>query len=176
MATARSGSTGVALVKGDLYVVDANLELERLPVGVDGRRLTARAAAALGVAWEDAGAGRAIVFLGGASMGAGDTGKNFGAQDTSNGGKNAVLSSDNQMSCGFAGFIDMLTWNSSAANTTTVFRVKKNGVVVATVTLTGLTGGLTFPSVAVAVGDQIAVEYNTGLAPGRTTTQVWGKL
>lgn len=37
MATPRVGALGVATTKGDLYVVDVNGELERLPVGTDGQ-------------------------------------------------------------------------------------------------------------------------------------------
>ncbi len=53
MSGPRTGDLGVGYTKGDLFVVDANGELQRLPVsGVDGRRLVARASEPLGVAWE----------------------------------------------------------------------------------------------------------------------------
>lgn len=172
MATPRSGSTGIGSTKGDIYVVDANGNLERLPVGTDGFGLIADSAAALGLAYKSV-APRAMIFMGGASMGAGDTGKHFAAQDTSNGGKTATLSSDNQMASGITGFISLLTWFGATADATTVFKINKNGLVVATLTLTGTSGGIVVPTLAVTIGDLIAVEYDAGQSPGRTTTQVW---
>lgn len=118
------------------------------------------------------GGGIAQIFCGGASMGAGDTGKHFGAQDTSNGNKNAVLSSDNQMASGIAGSMQRLSWNSVSADVTTVFKVVKGGLVVETITLTGASGTATLTA-AVALGNLIAVEYDSGTAPGRTTVQVY---
>jgi hypothetical protein len=44
---------GVGTTKGDLYVVDENLDLERVGVGTDGQILTANAAVAAGVEWQD---------------------------------------------------------------------------------------------------------------------------
>jgi hypothetical protein len=116
---------------------------------------------------------RAMIFFGGASMGAGDTGKHFGAQEGSNGGKTAALSSDNQMSCGIAGTVSLLTWNSVTADGTTVFKINKNGLVVATLTLTGVSGSIAVVGVTSALGDLFAVEYDAGTSPGRTTVQVW---
>lgn len=173
MATARSGSTGVGLTKGDVYAVDANGNLERLPVGTDGLYLTADSTAATGLSYRT-GASRAPIFLGGANMGAGDAGKFYNAQDISNGGKTAALSSANQMSSPITGTIDRLTWNSAAATATTVLRINKNGVTVATVALTGVKGSAVV-SVAVTEADLIAVEYNTGTAPGQSTVQVWAR-
>ena len=172
MATPRTGSTGVVETKGDLLVVNASGDLERLPVGANGLALTAKSSAALGVSWETS-ADRAMIFMGGASMGAGDTGKHFGAQDTSNGGKNAVLSSDNQMSCGISGSVTLLTWNSQTANATTVFKINKNGLVVATLNLTGVSGAIAVVGVTCVPGDLFAIEYDSGQNPGRTTTQLW---
>jgi hypothetical protein len=116
----------------------------------------------------------AIIFLGGASMGAGDTGKHFGAQEGSNGGKSATLTSDNEMTVGFSGAFAILSWNSVAADGTTVFKVIENGLVVQTVTLTGASG-VAVLTTTFAAGDQIAVEYDAGTAPGRTNVQVWGR-
>jgi hypothetical protein len=116
---------------------------------------------------------RAMIFFGGASMGGGDTGKHFGAQEGSNGGKVAALSSDNQMSCGIAGTVSLLTWNSVTADGTTVFKINKNGLVVATLTLTGVSGSIAVAGVTSVLGDLFAVEYDAGTSPGRTTVQVW---
>lgn len=175
MATPRTGSTGVVETKGDLLVVNASGDLERLPVGANGQAVVANSAVPLGVEWgiPTSVPDRAMIFMGGASMGAGDVGKHFGAQDTSNGGKNAVLSSDNQMSCGIVGFVTLLTWNSASANATTVFKINKNGLVVATLNLTGVSGAVAVVGVPCAQGDLFAVEYDAGQSPGRTTVQVW---
>lgn len=53
MATPRSGAVGVGTTKGDLYVVDQDLNLERLPVGTDAQILVADSTTFLGVKWED---------------------------------------------------------------------------------------------------------------------------
>lgn len=171
MVASRAGSFGVVETKGDLPGFNGS-DLERIPVGADGLALTADSTAATGLSYKTQ-SDRAMIFLGGASMGSGDVGKHFGAQDTSNGGKNAVLSSDNQMSSGLAGSISLLTWNSAAADATTVFKINKNGLVVATITLTGLKGAIAIVGVTVALADLIAVEFDAGTAPGRTTTQLW---
>lgn len=51
MPTPKIGPFGIATTKGDLYVVDANGDLERLPVGTTGQALVADPTAALGVKW-----------------------------------------------------------------------------------------------------------------------------
>jgi hypothetical protein len=54
MATPRVGALGVGTTKGDLYVVDTNGELERLPVGLDGQVLFSDSTdPTLGVKWAD---------------------------------------------------------------------------------------------------------------------------
>jgi hypothetical protein len=120
-----------------------------------------------------AAADRSMIFLGGASMGGGDTGKHFGAQDNSNGGKVAALTSDNQTASGITGTVNLLTWSSVSADATTVFKINKNGLVVATLTLTGISGSIAVVGVTSTAGDLFAVEYDAGTAPGRTTVQVW---
>jgi hypothetical protein len=50
--SSRAGALGVAHTKGDLYVMDANGRLARLPAGANGRKLVARDSDPLGVAWE----------------------------------------------------------------------------------------------------------------------------
>lgn len=170
MVAPRSGSTGAIEAKGDLLTFDG-ADLIRQPVGANGLALVADSTSATGLSWGSS-ADRAMIFFGGASMGAGDVGKHFGAQEGSNGGKNAVLSSDNQMASGIVGTISRLTWSSQTANATTVFKILKNGLVVATLNLTGVSGSIAV-AVAVALGDLIAVEFDAGLAPGRTTVQVW---
>jgi hypothetical protein len=59
MVAARTGSLGVATTVGDLYVVDVNGDLERVPVGADDQVLVADPTAVgpsgtvIGVAWKN---------------------------------------------------------------------------------------------------------------------------
>src|SRR3990172_1852005 len=59
MTAPRTGSLGVADTTGDLYVVDANGHLERVPVGAQNQVLVADAAAlgpsgpVIGISWKD---------------------------------------------------------------------------------------------------------------------------
>ena len=55
MATPRVGALGVGTTKGDLYVVNEDLDLERVPVGTDDQVLVADSTTFLGVAWKDPG-------------------------------------------------------------------------------------------------------------------------
>jgi len=55
MAAPRTGPLAVGLTKGDLYGVDANGNLERLPVGADGAALVADSAQALGLKYSGVG-------------------------------------------------------------------------------------------------------------------------
>lgn len=174
MATPRAGATGVGATKGDLYVVDANGNLERVPVAADGQYLTADSTSALGVSYKN-GANRAMICFGGANMGAGDVGKYFGAQDNANGGKNAVLSSSNQMASGITGTVDLLTWESATGAAATVFKIAKNGLIVATFNLTGVSGAVAIAGVTTTQGDLFAIQFSSGTAPGLTTTQLWAR-
>lgn len=51
MSAPRIGATGVATTKGDLYVVNASGDLERVTVGATGQVLYADAALPLGLGW-----------------------------------------------------------------------------------------------------------------------------
>jgi len=55
MSTPRVGALGVGTTKGDLYVVNDLLELERVPVGADDQVLVADSLTPEGVAWKDPG-------------------------------------------------------------------------------------------------------------------------
>jgi hypothetical protein len=174
MVTPRVGSTGIIGSKGDLLAFDG-ADLLPLPAGTVGQLLSSDPTATTGLKWiapTSAGVSKTMIFLGGASMGAGDTGKHFGAQDNANGSKNAVLSSTNQMASGIAGTINLFTWNAATGVATNIIRIKKNGAVAATFNLTGAKGAIVV-SVAVALADLIAVEFNAGPALGNTTVQVW---
>lgn len=51
MVTPRVGALGIATAKGDLYSLDANGRLERLPVGADGSTLVADSSTDTGLKW-----------------------------------------------------------------------------------------------------------------------------
>ena len=53
MATPLAGPHGVGTTKGDLFIVDVNEELERVPIGVDGQLLQADSSEDVGVKWVD---------------------------------------------------------------------------------------------------------------------------
>jgi hypothetical protein len=63
MATPRVGALGVGIAKGDLYVVDEDLDLERVPVGTDDQVLVADSTTFLGVAWKDPGFLNNVSFM-----------------------------------------------------------------------------------------------------------------
>lgn len=66
MATPRVGALGVATTKGDLYVVDNNGNLERIPVGTDGQVLVADSTNPLGVQWKNSSiVSRALIYFDG---------------------------------------------------------------------------------------------------------------
>jgi hypothetical protein len=63
MSTPRVGALGVATTKGDLYVVNDLLELERVPVGANDEVLVADSTSALGVAWKVPGYVSKVSFM-----------------------------------------------------------------------------------------------------------------
>ena len=63
MATPRVGAHGVGTTKGDLYVVDEDLDLERVAVGTDDQVLVADSTSPLGVVWKDPGFLNNVSFM-----------------------------------------------------------------------------------------------------------------
>ena len=63
------------------------------------------------------------------------------------------------------GTITRFAWDSETADATTVFKVLVNGLVVETITLTGVAGALANLSSPVVAGDTISVEYDDDTAP-----------
>jgi hypothetical protein len=63
MATPRVGALGVGTTKGDLYVVNDVLDLERVPVGTDDQVLVADSSVAIGVAWKDPSFSQKVSFM-----------------------------------------------------------------------------------------------------------------
>lgn len=108
----------------------------------------------------------------GANMAGADVGKHLEAQSTSGGAKAAALSSDNSIEAPFDGTIRKLAWSSVAADATTQLKINIAGVVASTHLLTGTAGVLTI-AVAVLAGELVAVEFDAGTGPGRTTVQLY---
>lgn len=116
-------------------------------------------------------------FAGGAS--APSAGEHLEAQ-AGVGGTSTTLGVSTEAVIPHAGNLVRLAWNSASADATTVMKVVVASVVVATVTLTGASGSLDLSALAVspvqpqvAAGAKIAVEYDTGTAPGNITAQVY---
>lgn len=107
--------------------------------------------------------GLGIVLVFGASMGSGDVGKFFQPNGIANGGKfNPPPDEESQIACPITGTIETLAWVATTGNTITnaVLKVWKNGVVVATKTVSGTNGATTGIGISVTAGNLIAVEYD----------------
>jgi hypothetical protein len=62
-----------------------------------------------------------------------------------------------------------LAWASQTADGTTVFKIKQNGITVATLNATGVEGVIEKLPIPTAPGDLYAIEFDAGTSPGRTT-------
>jgi len=112
----------------------------------------------------------------GASVGAGDVGKYFQPHGVANGGKFTTLTSESQVACPIPGTLAALSWEAAATPTNAVLKIWKNGVVVATITISASSGVDTSFSVAVAAGDLIALEFDddgSGLAMGKSVFELF---
>jgi len=63
------------------------------------------------------------------------------------------------------GILDCLSYNTDTANTSTVFKITKNGAVEHTFNATGSAGLEESIGLSVVVGDLIAIEYDAGMRP-----------
>lgn len=61
-----------------------------------------------------------------------------------------------------------LAWRTANADATTVWKIKKDGLVVATVQATGQNGVTRDLPIPTFPGDRYAVEYDAGTSPGRS--------
>lgn len=112
-----------------------------------------------------AGGGGFILGWGGAMNG---SGKFMGAWQGASGGEFANIRAETELTCPKAGTSSTLAWNSELADTDTIIKIHKNGIVADTITLDGVSG--TVPTVtSFAKGDTISLEYDTGTAPKKST-------
>jgi hypothetical protein len=128
--------------------------------------------------------GTGITLGFGAAMGGGDVGKYYQPHGDANGGKFTTLTEESQIAVPFTGIIYSLSWiadgNAVTPITNAVLKIWVNGVVSATVTVSGSgtpTGGASSPlNVSVTAGDFIAVEYDavgTGTVFGKSAIEVF---
>jgi len=66
------------------------------------------------------------------------------------------------------GTLVCLSWNTESADETTEMAIVVNEVVIVTLILTGGTTGVVDCSVPVLRGDEVAIEYDAGTAPGKS--------
>ncbi len=71
-----------------------------------------------------------------------------------------------------SGMLAALSWNSTSADAATVVKIYVNGIVEETITLSGLSGTDLTLNTMIVSGDKIAVEYDSGSAPGESTWNV----
>lgn len=72
-----------------------------------------------------------------------------------------------------AGDIKALSYNTKAGDVTSVLKLIVNGLVTDTITLTGLVGADTTLSRAIAVGDQLAIEFDSGTDPKESILDIY---
>lgn len=120
------------------------------------------------------GSGTIIPF--GCSLGGGDVGKYIEPHGNSGDNKFSTLSSESQVAVPASGTIEALSWSGAAVLTNAVFKIWKNGLVVATVTVTGQNGVSTGIGVSITAGDLIALEYDavgSGGVPGKSMYEMF---
>jgi hypothetical protein len=170
MAAPRTGSTGVVEAKGDLLVFDGT-DLERLAVGANTDILVADSTTPSGLAWRPSanipGIGYTLPF--GANFpNLASQGNYHRVSGTANTPNAAGLNSTTEIIVVKSGTLTRLGWSTDTATAATVYKVWKNGLVVATITLTGAVGVFTGGMTGVVIGDEIAIEYDAGPQPGNS--------
>ena len=153
--------------KGDVLVASAASTPAALAIGADGTVLTADSGEATGAKWA-APVGYPLNFGGIALIG--DVGKFWEYEGEANAGTDGTLNEKTEAVIPKTATLVALAWNSALGDATTVVKIIKNGIVVATVTWTGASGIATGLSVAFTEGtDKITIEYDSGTAPSDTT-------
>jgi hypothetical protein len=174
MGAPRQGVTGILTAVGDLLGINSSGDAERHPVsGTDGSFLQEDSASPLGFKWiaESALGGYGYTYPFGANFpGVAQQGRFHLANGAANASSSNVSPPDPSaaMTIAKSGTLKRIAWNTSTANATTVYTVWKNGAAIISVALTGVQGVITTLSIAVASGDTIAIEYDSGAAPGNS--------
>jgi hypothetical protein len=182
MAAPREGSLGVLDAKGDTLGVTSAKDVERLAVGADGEVLTADAASALGIKWASiadvpggVGAGTSFPYGGDVK----NVGRFFHAHGDYTAGEAPALDEESYIAMPFAGKLAQYSWSSDSADATTIIRIVINGVVVDTITLTGLFGSVALNGTTFALGARVAIQYGDGVVgptsgtkPGKGTCEL----
>lgn len=89
------------------------------------------------------------------------------------GGTAGALSVSTQAASPSAGRLALLAYNTTTGDVTTVMKVNVGGVPGADVTLGGAAGVVALDLAAVAAGDLLAVEHESGQVPGACQMQVY---
>ena len=106
--------------------------------------------------------------------GKGAIGQHFFVNGIASGGVVAALDQRTEFVVPSPGTIAAISWNTKLGNATTVFRIKKNGVTVDTVALTGAQGfNATLSGAVLLAGDRVSVEYFAGQVPDETNLSVY---
>ena len=148
---------------GDVLQKTSPIAADRIPLD-DSADSFKRKYSELGDLFEAVGGGINLHY--GGSMGSGDVGKYFEAHATAGGGKISGLTYADQIVVPINGTIIALGWISKGTTiTNAVLKIWVNGVVQATITISGsgatwADGVVTNLNVSVSAGDLVAVEYD----------------
>jgi hypothetical protein len=115
-------------------------------------------------------AGRSVTLIWGAGFNI--SGRYAQVNGTHDASTTTNLDDESQSTAPFPGTLISLSWNTEAADATTVMKVTVNGLVTETITLTGLTGSDNSLSTTVVQGDLVAIEYDSGTAPKKGTYSI----
>lgn len=107
---------------------------------------------------------RYTIFFGATFTGA-QTGSHCRVNGEADSSRQSALNEISEFIVPLAGTIVIFGFNTETADATTDYRVVLNGTPGAVIELTG-TNGTVVVSIAVAVGDRLAIEYDAGTAPG----------
>lgn len=109
----------------------------------------------------------------GAVLGVPDLGKYLLVDQRPGASTVTVLDPSSERTIPKAGTLAALSWNTETADATTVMKILINEIVEETVTLSGAATGTAVLSSAVNLGDQIAIEFDAGTAPGKSNWMIY---
>jgi hypothetical protein len=114
--------------------------------------------------------GRSVTLIWGGGFNV--AGRHAQAHGTHDASTTPSLDEESEITAPFPGTLVSIGWNTESGDATTVLKVKINGLVTETVTMTGPTGSNNLIASTVAQGDLVAIEYDTGTAPKKGTYEI----